>query len=66
MGKTLVAMWRLFHALFFYPILIGLFLWLYVKGAHWIWGLAVIAAILVFDPMWRILGASILQKLRRR
>lgn len=64
MKNTLTAMWRLFHAIFFYPILIGLFIWLYIKGAHWIWGLAVIALILIFDPMWRIMGSSFLRFIR--
>jgi len=55
MKATLISIWRLFHALAFYPILIGVFIWLYFKGAHWIYGVAIIAIILIFDPIWRIL-----------
>lgn len=55
MKAILISFWRMFHALAFYPLLIGLFVWLYIKDAHWIFGAAVIAAILIFDPIWRLL-----------
>jgi len=48
----LTVMWRLFRAYFFYPIMIGIFLWLYFTDAHWIFGLAVILAILFLDRTW--------------
>ena len=52
-SKTVAkVMWRLFQAYFFYPIMIGLFLWLYFTDAHWIFGLAVILATLVLDRTW--------------
>jgi len=65
MKATLTAMWRLFHALAFYPIMIGVFLWLYFKGAHWIWGAAIIAGILIFDPLWRAIGKNILNMIKK-
>lgn len=55
-----VAFWRLFMGLMFYPLVIGLFIWLYIKGAHWIYGLALIAVVLWFDRMWWILLRRIL------
>lgn len=61
MRATLIAMWRMFHALAFYPIMIGLFLWLYFTDAHWFWGAAIIVGILIFDPIWRILAKNILR-----
>lgn len=66
MKTTLIAMWRLFHALFFYPIMFGVFLWLYFTDKHWIFGLAVLIAILVFDPIWRILGRNILNSIKSK
>ena len=59
MKATLIALWRLFHAFFFYPIMIGVFIWLYITDAHWMFGLAIVLGILIFDPMWRVLGRSI-------
>jgi len=66
MKATLIAIWRLFHALAFYPILIGVFIWLYFKGAHWIYGLAIIAIILIFDPIWRLLLKRVLSIVRKK
>jgi len=63
---TLTALWRLFHALAFYPILIGAFIWLYFKGAHWIYGLMIIAIILIFDPIWRLMGQRLWNILKKR
>jgi len=61
MKAALIAMWRLFHALAFYPILIGVFIWLYFKGAHWIYGAAILAIILIFDPIWRLMLGNLLK-----
>ena len=61
MKAALIALWRLFYAFAFYPIMIGLFIWIYVTGRHWVFGLAVIAAILILDPIWRVLARSILR-----
>jgi len=66
MKSILIAMWRLFYALAFYPIMIGLFLWLYIKGEHWIWGLLIIAGILIFDPMWRAIGRNIISMVQKK
>ncbi len=59
MKAVLISMWRLFHALAFYPIMFGAFIWLYIKGAHWIWGALILACILVFDPIWRIMARNL-------
>lgn len=65
MKAALTAFWRLFHALAFYPLLIGVFIWLYIKDAHWIFGVAIIAIILIFDGMWRVLFQSFAAKAKR-
>jgi len=63
MKPILIAMWRLFHALAFYPLMLGAFIWLWLKGAHWIWGVLIVAGILIFDPIWRIMGRNLLRML---
>lgn len=65
MKAALTAFWRLFHALAFYPIVIGIFIWLYIKDAHWILGLAIIVIILAFDGIWRVLFQSFILKFRK-
>ncbi len=62
--RVLYAFWRLFYGLIFYPLLVGLFLWLYFTDKHWIFGLAIIVAILVFDPTWRIIARRAVQMIR--
>ena len=59
MTASLKALWQLFAGLLFYPVMIGLFLWLYVTDKHWIFGVLVIIAILILDPIWRIMGRRI-------
>ncbi len=66
MKAALKAMWQLFTGLLFYPVMIGLFLWLYAADKHWIFGLFVIAAILILDPIWRIMGRRALEILTAR
>lgn len=61
MKPALIAMWRLFRALAFYPLMLVTGIWLWLKGAHWIWGVGIIAAILIFDPIWRIMGRNLLR-----
>lgn len=62
-GKDIaIVFWRMFWAFAFYPIIIGLIIWLYFKGAHWGWGLALVAIMLTFDPIWRL----ILRRMFRR
>ncbi len=55
-----IAMWRLFHGLAFYPLMIGLFIWLYITDKHWVFGAIVIAAILLLDPIWRVVGRRLI------
>jgi hypothetical protein len=64
--KFLRVFGRFAHAFLFYPVMIGLFLWLYFTKAHWIFGVAVIVAILILDPIWRTLARNIRHKLRAR
>lgn len=66
MKATLTAMWRLFHVLAFYPVMIGAFIWLYIKEAHWIGGALIIAAIFIFDPIWRAIGQNILRMVQKK
>ncbi|MEP1229838.1 MAG: hypothetical protein ABJG88_04115 [Litorimonas sp.] len=55
-----IAIWRLFWALAFYPVLIGLMIWIYVKDHHWIWGVLLIIAALILDPMWRLITRRVI------
>lgn len=64
--KFLRVFVRFAQAYLFYPVMIGLFLWLYFTGAHWIFGIAVLAAIFILDPIWRTLVGNIRQNLRER
>lgn len=64
MKMALSALWQLFVGLLFYPVMIVIFLWLYFTGKHWIFGVIVIAAILILDPMWRVIGRRILDMVR--
>jgi hypothetical protein len=53
------------RAFLFYPTMIGLFLWLYIKDAHWVFGIAVIVAILFLDPIWRIMATNIIKTVKK-
>lgn len=66
MKAVFIALWRLLRAYLFYPVMIGLFLWIYVTDKHWVFGAAIIAAILIFDPIWRIMGRNSLRFLRKK
>ena len=66
MTAALKAMWQLFTGLLFYPIMIGVFLWLYAADKHWFFGFLVIAAMLTLDPIWRIIGRRALDMLTAR
>lgn len=61
MKASLTILWRLFQGLLFYPVMIGIFIWLYITDKHWFFGLLVIAAILILDPIWRIIGRRALE-----
>lgn len=64
--KVLTVFWRMFQAYLFYPVMIGVFLWLYVTGAHWIFGVGVIIAILIFDRTWLVIGKNILRMISKK
>jgi len=66
MKAALRAIWQLFIGLLFYPVMIGVFLWLYFTDKHWVFGLLVIAVILSLDPIWRVMGRRALDMLTAR
>jgi len=57
---VLIAMWRLFWGLTYYPLIFGAMIWLYVKDYHWIWGVGVIIAALVLDPIWGLIARRVI------
>ena len=63
--KFLGVLFTMARAYLYYPVFIGLFLWLYVQQAHWSLGLIVILAMLYLDPIWRIMGNAAWRKLRK-
>jgi len=66
MKRALRVFWRFGRAYLFYPLMIGIFLWIYVNDAHWIFGLMVIAAIFILDPIWRRMAKSALLMWKNR
>ncbi len=58
--RLLKGFWRFTRAFLFYPAAIVIMIWLIITGQHWIWGVAVLAAVLIFDPIYRIMLGSIL------
>lgn len=60
-----IVLGRMLMAYCFYPVMIGLFLWGLYKGYHWIYGAAIIAAIVLFDPIWRVLLRRVIEIIRR-
>jgi len=60
-GGKASAIFRLFLSIFFYPAVFGLMIWPWMTGQHWGWGVLVIAVVLVFDPIYRIIAGSILR-----
>lgn len=62
MSKNVIkGLWRFARAMLFYPAAIAIMVWLILTGQHWIWGVAVLAAVLVLDPIYRIILGSILK-----
>ncbi|PHS36649.1 MAG: hypothetical protein COA91_12185 [Robiginitomaculum sp.] len=64
--RLITVLLRMARAFLFYPVMIGVFLWLYIRDVHWIYGLAVIVAILIVDPIWRILLKSIFKAIQKK
>ncbi len=54
------GLWRFTRAFLFYPAAIGAMIWLVLTNQHWIWGVGVLAAVLILDPIYRIMLSSIL------
>ncbi|WP_233341575.1 hypothetical protein [Robiginitomaculum antarcticum] len=44
----------------FYPLSLGLFFYIWWKGYHWGWGALIVAAIIIFDPIWIIFVRNLL------
>ena len=65
-GAVLHIYWRMIRVFLFYPLLIGAFFYVYIKGYHWIWGLLIIILILFVDPTFRILWRGIRRTMRRK
>jgi len=63
LGAILRIYWRMVRVFLFYPAMIAAFFYVYIKDYHWIWGLLIIIAILVIDPVYRILWRGIRRKL---
>jgi len=57
--QIFTGIWRFTRAFLFYPAAIAIMIWLIVTGQHWIWGIAVLAAVLLLDPIYRIMLTSI-------
>jgi len=60
------VLWRIIRAYLFYPLMVGIFIWLYVKDAHVIFGLMVIVAILILDPIWRRMAQNAMRMWKNR
>jgi len=55
------GLWRFTRAMLFYPAAVAIMIWLIVTNQHWVWGVAVLAAVLIFDPIYRIILRKILE-----
>ena len=58
--------WRMGRVYFFYPAMIAIMIWIDYKNYHWIFGVGVIAAILILDPLWARLGRNSIRMWRNR
>jgi len=58
--------WRMGVAYLFYPIMIGIFIWIEIKDFHWIFGLLVILAILIIDPIWAAMAKNIVRMWKKK
>ncbi|NNE59220.1 MAG: hypothetical protein HKN36_14025 [Hellea sp.] len=66
MKKLGQVFWRMGIAYLFYPVMIGLFIWIEIKDFHWIFGAMVIAAILIIDPIWAAMGKNAVRMWKNR
>ena len=66
MKRLWLAFWRLGIAYLFYPIMILLMAYITFKGYHWIFGVMIILAIFILDPMWGRIARNATQKWRNR
>jgi len=60
-SEQLGAILRLLLSLIFYPVVIVIMLWLIFTNQHWIWGVLVLVAVVVLDPIYRIIFKSVVK-----
>lgn len=58
-SSVIRSLWRFARAILFYPAAIAIMVWLILTGKHWVWGACVLAAVLIFDPIYRIIFRNI-------
>lgn len=66
MKKLWLVFWRMGVVYFFYPVMIGIMIYITYKGYHWGFGALVIAVILVLDPTWGRLSRNALRMWKNR
>lgn len=66
MRKIWLVFWRMGVAYLFYPIIIGLMIYITIHGYHWGFGLALILAIFILDPMWGRIGGNAVRMWKNR
>ena len=60
MKAVLTVFWRLLRAYLYYPLIVGLAIWLWLNDAHWIWGLALLIFVLMTDRIWLLVAKRVL------
>ena len=60
-GQAWRGIWRLARAFLFYPAAVAIMIWLILTQQHWIWGVVVLAAVLILDPIYRMILTGILK-----
>lgn len=64
--QALKAFFILLWTFTFYPVMIGLFFWIWYKGYHWGFGALIVISLLVLDPFWGLLGRNIVRGLKQK
>lgn len=66
MNRIWRVFWRMGRVYLFYPVMIGLMIWIDYNNYHWIFGALVIVAIFVLDPMWKRMARNAMRLWRNR
>ncbi len=66
MRRLWLVFWRMGVAYLFYPVMIGLMVYITIHGYHWVFGVGIIAAILILDPMWGRIASNAIRMWRGR